>query len=236
MKNTANNVKGSNKPGVRVVRTFRNIRDPVVGNAASTSPTIYGMNTDGTGTFTTSLNFSPLGFSGLIFSVPSPNTAGTQIIPSIGTVASPYLPWLYNQSRGFERYRITRCTAIWVGNQGSNTTGRVMLDSSTDYADAATLINLATSTGGKVWDLGTAASKELRFPCDVDTSWKKVSSATALLSATSSYYTPVNSVNDLSFTTVFISVVGAPASVNAGSLFMEYDVEFKDPISFPSNV
>lgn len=217
-------------------RIFRGIRDPLVSNATSLTPTVYTMNTDGAGAFSGSICLSPLGISGLVFSVPNPNTAGTAIVPSIITMFSPFLPWLYNQAKGFEQYRVTRATAIWVSNLGSTTTGRLMLDSSTDYSDAVTANGISTSTGGKVFDLASGASREFRFQMDVDSSWKKVSGATSLVTTPSNIVCPVNSINDLSFSTVFVTITGGPNSTNCGSMFVDYDVEFKDPISFGANV
>lgn len=217
-------------------RIFRGVRDPLVNNSAATTPVVYSMNTDGAGAFSGSVCLSPLGISGLVFSVPNPNTAGTAIVPSITTMFSPFLPWLYNQAKGFEQFRVTRATAIWVSNLGSTATGRVMLDSSTDYADAVSANGISTSTGGKVFDLASGASKEFRHQMDVDSSWKKCSSATLLVSTPSNIVTPVNSINDLSFTTIFVTITGGPNSTNCGSLFVDYDVEFKDPISFGANI
>jgi len=204
-------------------------------NAASLTPSVYSVSTDATGAFTASLALSPLGISGVQYSVPSPNTAGTAIVPTIVTSLAPYLPWLYNQSRGFERYRVLRAVAIFVSSVGSTSTGRVLLDSSTDFADTVSVNGISTSTGGKVFDLGSGAVKEMRFTMDVDTSWKKVSSATQLVSGIGTVL-PVNTVNDLLFTTMFVTVSGGPASTPCGSVFVEYDVEFRDPISFGANV
>lgn len=223
------------KGGPKQTRVFRGIRDVIVSNAASSTPAVFPMNTDSSGNYAGSLTLCPLGFSGLTFNVPTPNTAGTQIVPSITGIVSPYLPWLFNQSRGFERYRVTRCVLVWVSNVGSTVTGRIMLDSSTDYADVVSATGISTSTGGKTFDLASGATKEFRFPTDVDTSWKKVSSATQLVT-TAGLVFPVSTVNDLAFTTVFVNIAGGPASTNAGSLFVEYDVEFKDPISYPANI
>lgn len=217
-------------------RVFRGIRDPLVGNAAAASPTVYGMNTNGSGVFVGVVNLSPLGVAGTQIVVPTPNTAGSVIVPSVVPFTNPYLPWLFNQSRGFERYRVTRAVAIWVSNVGSTVTGRVMLDSSTDFSDAISATGISTSTGGKVFDLAGGASKEMRFQMDVDSSWKKVSSNCTTFQAGTGVSVPTNTINDLSFTTLFVTISGGPASTDCGSMFVEYDIEFREPIAFGANI
>lgn len=233
-----NNKKTNKTPkgAKQMSRAFRGVRDPVVVNASAVTPAVYTMNTDGAGAFSGTVSFSPLGLAGVVYTVPSPNTPGTVIIPTYTTFTSPTLPWLYNQSRGFERYRVTRAVAIWVSSVGSTVSGRLMLDSSTDYADAATINGISTSTGGKVFDLASGAVREFRHAMDVDSSWKKVSSAVSMVGVSTSSVVTVNTVNDLQFSTLFVVITGGPTNTNCGSLFVEYDVEFKDPISFGANV
>lgn len=224
----------------KVVRqhAFRSVRDPIVLDATQAGSGMVALVTNATGGATLSLLFSPFG----VYSLSTSNVeAGKQVVFGQSQVTNTLLPWLYNQSRNFERYRVTRAVIIAVGNVGSTATGRLMMDSSTDFTDATTPITLGTSTGGKVWDVANMASKELRFALDVDSSWKKVSRSTFIFNPSGTVATPVNTVNDLSFSTAFISCVGASAggtvadNTTIANFYLEYDVEFKDPISFGVN-
>lgn len=229
--------KGNSRPQ----HLFKGIRDPVVINASiGNTPSMISLTTDSNGNAAELISFSPFGFSGL--GVTSA-TAGQPATFTTVPYQSPALPWLYNQARNFERYRVLRAVLIAVGNLGSSATGRLLLDSSTDAADNASVITTATSTGGKVYDIGSLATKEARFQVDIDSSWKKCSSRTNLVSSNGLSCLPVSTVNDLLFTNVYIACNGVSASAaapTAGTIvaqfYMEYDVEFRDPISYGVNV
>lgn len=209
---------------------FRNVRDIVCDDATQNPPISTQVATDANGNWTSQIAFAPLGVSYSTFT-----TNGTVV--SVGTgLLSPRLPWLYNTSRNFERYRVTRAVLIFVGNVGSTSVGRLIMDSTTDYADAGTGVTIGTSAGGKVFDLASSASKELRFNMDVDTTWKKVSSYTALKPGGANTLLQINSANDLLFSVGVLGVIGGPASVpQAGNFCIEYDVEFRDPITWTAN-
>lgn len=218
---------------------FKRVRDPLVVNATAATPGMVSLTTDGSGNGSQTLTLSPVGLYG---AASSPATAGQVATWSSAALQSPYLPWLYNQSRNFERYRVMNATLIAVGNLGSSATGRILLDSSTDMADNITVVTTATSTGGKVFDVGQLASREARLPLDVDSSWKKVSSRTFLFDASNTALLPVSSANDLSFSNVYMACYGASASSSApvagtivAQFYLEYDVEFRDPISYGVN-
>lgn len=240
-KNMSSNQKNKNSKN-KVVRQhyFQAVRDPVVTDASNgANPSMFSLVTDSSGNSNASFILSPFGVAGL-----STNnaTAGSQTVFTSTTTTSPALPWLYNQARNFERYRVTRAVVIAVGSVGSTASGRLLLDSSTDAADTVSAINVATSTGGKVFDVAALSSRELRFNLDVDSSWKKCSSRTYLLNGSGTVAIPVNHVNDLSFCTLFVGCFGATAAGSTAvgtsicQFFLEYDVEFRDPISYGANI
>jgi len=215
---------------------FRRIRDPLVNDASNLSPSAVALVADGSGNANLTYALSPLGISGLT----ATSTSATGPINFLSTAFyAPYLPWLYNQARNFERYRVLSATLIITGNVGSSATGRMLVDSSTDIADNVTPVTVGLSTGGLVFDVASLAAKEKRFQLDVDSSWKKVSNRTYTAPSVT-LALPTSSANDLLFSNIYISVVGATASGTAGSFTvanfaMEYDVEFRDPISYGAN-
>lgn len=219
------------KTGQRPNHIFRGIRDPVVLDASTGSPAIQSVTSDGSGNYASDQSITPLGVRAPIGSVPS--TGGT-VTWSYTTVQGAKHPWLYNQARNFERYRILRYVLIFVSNVGANVTGQVALNSSVDVTDTTSTWASSASTGGRVFDLSTAATREQRLNCDVDTTWKKVTNTTFVVASNALMVT--SSVNDLVATNWFVNVSGAPASTPLGSLYAEYDVEFRDPISYGVNV
>lgn len=225
------------KKGPRVQHLFRRIRDPLVTDATNPTPDAFALVTNASGNANTSVNLSPFG----VMAIGVAGGTGTTTAFANYPYFSAVMPWLYNQARNFERYRILNATVIVIGNVGSSATGRVIVDSSTDAADNISPITVGTSTGGKVFDLASLSSKEQRFPLDVDSSWKKCSSKTAAFSGDGTRMLLVSSINDLSFSNLYVAVVsgsanGTPGSFTALNLAIEYDVEFADPISFGVNV
>jgi len=115
--------------------------------------------------------------------------------------------------------------------------------SSADVADLTVNIQEAyiVGPGSKSYDLSTAGGKEIRLPCQVDSSWKKVSNTLSCRNDAQPYFSNTvgviqeNTVNDLTFTSIGLQVVGSPAAVTVGTMFMEYDVEFDMPISTAYN-
>jgi len=212
---------------------FNNIRDVVVADASNgASPNIYQLVSDPSGNGTLGLSLSPFGYqtvTGTASSATGPlNFASTQSI-------APVLPWLYNQARNFEGYRVTNATLIIVGNVGSTATGRISVVSSRDYVDYGVNHGIALAVGGITFDISTLSTKERRFPLDVDSSWKICSSRTAAILSGGQAFVPVNSVNDLLFTNFDIDVAGASASTILATFNVEYTVEFRGPISYGAN-
>lgn len=211
---------------------YRAVRDPVTNNVLATSPTMFTAVTNSAGTWTNQFMLAPLGVTGMVFPGAA---AGTNIVPQVGQVFSPLLPWLYNTAKNFERYRVTRCILVFVGSVGSTATGQILLDSTTDAEDLTTPATFATSTGGKIYDLASTATRELKFSCDIDSSWKKCSGQMFSLFNGSTVCVN-NSANDQLFTCPIIAIQGGPASTSCGSFYVEIDVEFRDPVSYTANV
>lgn len=225
------------RKGPRVQHLFRRIRDPVVSDATNgATPAALTLSTDASGNANTTLVLCPFGLQAVGV------LSGTGASTTFGNF--PYfpatLPWLYNQARNFERYRVLNATLILIGNVGSSATGRVVVDSSTDAADNISPITIGTSTGGKVFDLANLSNKEYRFPLDVDSAWKKCSSRLCGFSADGTKFFPLNTMNDLIFSNAYVAIVsgstgGTPSAFAAMNFAVEYDVEFTDPVSFGVN-
>lgn len=226
MSNSSN--RAANRRGGKARRSniYHNVRDPLVVNASASSLVSADIVTDANGNFTVTHALTPLGISGIKLVSGSFNYS---------TWSAPKLPWMYGQARQFERYRVLRATLIFTGSVASTSTARIMMSSDTDLIDSLTPPTIATSSGGRVFNLSQSASKDLRLQLDVDSSWKKVSNNTALLGSTGMDILVVNSSNDLLFSVVNVVVAGGPVSTNIGSLAVEYDVEFRDPIAPTAN-
>lgn len=237
-----NKVKNTKSSGrhARPNHVFRRIRDPFVTDAGNANPTALNLSTDASGNATTYLTVAPLGLRAIQAS--NSSASGPITFQQVPFIAAP-LPWLYGQSRNFERYRMLNATIVVVGSVGSNATGRISLVSTTDYADVNTITNVGLSAGGKVFDIASLSGKEQRFALDVDTSWKKVSATVVSIGSSGTALLPTSNYNDLIATNVQIGIYGYTASggssvvaTNFLSFFLEYDVEFRDPISFGANV
>jgi hypothetical protein len=213
---------------------YRNVRDPVINDATTNPPSIQALTTDSSGNLITNFPFAPLGVTSVVLSSPS---GGGTVTVNPAAIAGPKLPWLYNTAKNFERFRVTRAVLIVVGNLGQTVTGRIMLGSTTDFNDLLTATNLGASSGNKIFDLSSLASREARFNMDVDTAWKKCSAGSLVASPLySNLVLSVGTMNDQLFTCSIINVSSGPASTNVGNMFLEYDVEFKDPIAWQVNV
>lgn len=68
---------------------------------------------------------------------------------------------------------------------------------------------------------------------NIDTSWKKVSRTTLTLAGTTLY--PINSVDDLSICQVSVAIAGSGNTVTVCQFYVEYDVEFKNPVGLGGN-
>lgn len=229
MKNNNNKAKSSKMPKRQAQSLFRKVRDPWVQDATASSPSMWNITSASDGTTIFQYPVTVLPVVGVTVTV-----SGSSITWASAPAYSAGLPWLYNQARNFERYRVLNATLIFVSNLGSTATGRLSISTTTDIADLIPAPSIATSTGGKVFDLAQGASKEFRLPMDVDSSWKKVSRNT-MITSSGGALASANSINDLIFSAVNVTGVGMPASTTVGNFFIEYDVEFKDPVSWTFN-
>lgn len=218
----------------QTMRVFRNIREPMVVDARASPLSSYDVTSSSGGGVATYIPLSPLGVAVLQY---VSTASGSPVTLNPVSFCNPTLPWLYNQARGFERYRVLRAKLIVVGNSSSTIVGRMAVSSSTDVADvagASSALTIANSVGGRTFDLSTLATKEQTLALDIDSSWKKVSGATGIAIGPIPLVT--STVNDLCFSNVTFVVAGAPASTLLATFFLDYDVEFKDPISITTNV
>lgn len=201
---------------------FRNITDPVVVDATSTTSALAAVSTAANGTG--SINFS-LNSSG-IYGTNAGNTA-------IAVAETPHLAWLTQTTVNFEEYRVTRATLVVIGNNvGSTTLGEVSVSSSTNYVDYAGVTGATSQSliGARAFSLSALASNNKRVALDIDTSWKKVSPRT--ISYVNSLPVAVASADDLIFSNVFVVVIGGPASTtNLLNFYVEYDCELRRPAS-----
>lgn len=165
------------------------------------------------------------------------NSANTGFQPL--QVQASHLKWLMNTSGNFGYYRVTRARLIFVGNQGTTTAGSLNLFGTKDSMDLTAGINTAYMSGNsaKTFDLSQAGSREIALNLPVDSAWKKISSTVATPASTlpftgnSTGFVNVNSIGDLSFCSIAAQVTGGVQSTNYGTLFIDYDIEFKDPMS-----
>jgi hypothetical protein len=213
---------------------YRGVRDIMLNDARAAAVT--PLMTSASGVVSTIGAIVPMALT-----VPQSISGG--VSGSYDTVLYGRNAWLSNTARNFQSYRITRATLIFVGSVGSNATGTLNMFASRDYADAAAGIQTAYVVGrdSKSFDLASSAGKELKLPMPVDTSWKKITGELAVLGnvgfAGSAYsVVQLNTINDLVATSFAVQVVGGPASTNVGALYLDYDVEFRDPINITMNL
>jgi hypothetical protein len=173
--------------------------------------------------------------------------SGSFTTPAAGVynISRPLLRGMYNRAIDFQWYRVTRAKFVFVSNLGSTTTGTITMAAYTDPADVSLFTNSSALSGPntRTFDLANGASKELSVPVPVDSSWKKVTSELStpgnvypFPAATATVLAVLNTVNDLSFGAVQVVCNNAPASTALGTLFLDYDVEYKNPIDSAINI
>lgn len=214
--------------------SYSNVRDPLVGDASFNSTTQIDIVTDSTGAAKIgTVYLSPFGVQ---VPVLTSTSSGSAVSIGFPFADGPHLPWLYNMARNFQFYRITRATLIFVSNVSTNATGKVLLSSANDAADQ-TAIAFSRSTGEKSFSLAVAGSREQRHNCFIDSTWKPCTSKIAnSIASVGGSLVPTNTVQGITFSSIFCIATGAPVSTTIGSLFCEYDVQFKDPIAYTQNV
>lgn len=203
---------------------FRNVRDPVCQDAGVTPTSLVVATTSAGGAANGAFTLCPFGISGVLAtSFPLVNA----------TIELPHLPWLWRTAANFEEYRITRAKLIVTGLVGSTSTGIMSISSTTDYSDVTTNLS-ANMVGGKSFALADLAAKNQEMPLDIDSTWKKVTSVTTRMGAGS--IASINTADDLLFSNVTYVVSNGPPSTPVASFYVEYDVEFRKPVSFSMNI
>lgn len=150
------------------------------------------------------------------------------------TITTPALPFLYSTARNFQEYRVTRATFVFVSARPPGDAGRITLGGSKDAIDTAAASQADGFVGGRQWDLSSLSSgKEARFNLPVDSVWKRVSPV--CFANYGGTWVPAATVNDLCFANAFFYSTGVSAKGNLGSLYLEYDVEFRGPVSLAVN-
>nr|QJD14919.1 coat protein [Actinidia yellowing virus 2] len=242
---TDNMTKTTQQKRTKVVNNhrFNGCRDAFMQGGTGATPGVTALGivtTSASGNTSGSYALCPIGLTGV-----KTVTAGTVTIGGTGNISSPPLRGLFNKAVDFQWYRVTRAKLVFVGNVGSTTTGSLILCGYTSPMDVSVGTSIATtsSRSTKTFDLASSAGKELSVPVPVDSSWKKVSSIlstsgnAAPFFGGSDTFVNVATVEDLCFGSVSYSVIGAPAAAALiGSLYLDYDVEFKGVIDSNVNI
>jgi len=232
----------SNKSTPKVNHRFVGVREvvlnPSTGTGAITFPMPVASNAGGTGNGATVL--TSIGLAGVTFS------GGAYFNPASGVanILRPALRGMYNRALDFQWYRVTRAKLVFVGSVGSTAVGTITLAAYTDAIDVAaqTIATVISGPNTKTFDIATSSSKELSVPIPVDTSWKKVSSVLTVpansypfTAADATSFVVLNTINDLSFGSIQWTCTGAGNAQALGSLYVDYDVEYKSPIDTSVN-
>lgn len=156
-----------------------------------------------------------------------------------GNVDPPHLRKLFNIASDFKYYRVLGGKLIFVPNYGSTQSGQIVLSSSRDVGDSSQAAQAAysSSVNYRTFNL-SQVNKEISIPLDVDSAWKKVTSVLSVPGQTSPFngsagsatIIPMNTVNDLCFTGISMTVTNPSAvasETNYGVFMLSYDVEFK---------
>lgn len=220
---------------------FVGVRDAILTGGTGSTPGAnpLAINTNAGGATSGSFPLCPLGLSGAKLNTTTPQNF---VNSSPGNVSAPVMRNLFYRAQDFQWYRVTRAKLVFVGAQGSNVTGVITL---VGYASAID-VNLGTGIpqlsgpSTRTFDLSAAGSKELSVPIPVDSAWKKVSSTLSVIGSSPPFFgagdtlVPVSSVDDLCFGAVSYVVGSGPTGTGSGAyvgtLFIDYDVEFKGVI------
>lgn len=237
----------NNKTNQQVRRTqvinhrFISCRDVLLANGTgAVTNTAFVMTSNGSGNGSGSFVLAPFGLAGATI-----NAAGlTYDAPTFGNIATPPLRGLYNRALDFQWYRVTRAKLVFASALGSTAIGQLTIAGYADPMDVSSNTTAATNSSAntRTFDLGSGAVKELSVPIPVDTSWKKCTAFLTTRGSTSPFsggatsLVPVATVGDLAFGGVSWYLASATPSLgNVGSLFVDYDVEFRGPIDSSIN-
>lgn len=237
-----NNTKGgvNRKRVAPVQHRYNQCRDAIMVPGAGATPgvTAFTVTSNASGASSGSFPLSPVGLTGVRV------VSGALAVGATGNICAPLLRGLYNKAVDFQMYRILRAKVVFVGAIGSTTSGALTLCGYTDPLDTSNSTSPATISGPstRVFDLANSSSREISVPIPFDPSWKKVGHILSTVGVSvpfvggSDMLVSVNSVQDLCFAGVTYYVSGAPASTALGSLYVDYDVEFKGVIDSSINI
>lgn len=200
--------------------TYSRVSDPVVKSIYTVPAVAEYLETDSTGQGAMDMILSCYGAKAY-----TPSGVPKQVF-------SPQLPWLYQAGRNFGSFRILRANLVVVGSVGSAVTGTVAVKSSKDFSDTSTN-PVAIMTGGETFDLASLAQRNKVIPLHVDTTWKKVTDSITIERDGS--IVAVNSVNDLIFSHISVFVRSGPVTTKVAYFYVEYDVQFTNPMSIVMN-
>lgn len=227
--------KNNRSKGSQSLHVFKGLREvfliPGPRSGVTSTPYTFTTAVDGSAGFGQIL--CPLGLTSTTLGASS-YTQGT-----LGNVTGPPLRGLYNRSLDFQWYRVTRAKFVFISSLGSTVTGVLSLSA---YSDPSDVTNgsptiYSASVNNRVFDLSTASHKEVSVPVPVDSAWKKCTTILTqpgnvfpFTGANAGSLAVVNTVADLSFGAVSAYIQSAPASTLIGGFYLDYDVEFKNPI------
>lgn len=159
-------------------------------------------------------------------------------------MSAPLMRGLYGRALDFQWYRVSRAKLVFVGSVGAPTQGIITLvgySSPTDV-NIGTGIPQLSGPSTRTFDFANSSTRELSVPIPVDSSWKKVTSIMSTLGTGAPYFggsgtvVNVSSVDDICFGAVSYTIGSGPNSTYMGTLFIDYDVEFKGVIDASVNL
>lgn len=215
------------------------VTDLLVQDASST--TQQGLETR----LASGVSLRPIVLSPMGINVPKNVLGASNVTATSARYCNAHMPWFYNTSRNYSAYRITGATLVLSAQGMTPITGNgtVNIWSSSDVTDIDNYNNVqfGSSANSRSISLSSVCNGDKRVRLNVDSSWKKVSAYTFTTGSSTVDDTTVvcttSTVNDLAFTSFFVSITAQGLDgYNPLVYRVEYDVEFKDPVSLFINV